>query len=153
MNVWRHADCTYDNFIEEGDYMARKTLLEMETDLDVINTDNEEGTVPTFRFNDDLEYGISADELNYILVKRNKANKKVTEPNEHIETYYMWKPIAYLGTFEKALKCYVEYKEKEMASNGDYCLADINNIRKEIYDIIDISTKNKDKINKLIESI
>lgn len=153
MNVWRHADCTCDSFIEEGDYMARKTLLEMETDLEVINTDNEEGTVPTFRFNDDLEYGISADELNYILVKRNKANKKVAEPNEHIETYYMWKSIAYLGTFENALKCYVEYKEKEMASNGDYYLADINNIRKEIYDIIDTSTKNKDKINKLIESI
>ena len=91
--------------------------------------------------------------IRYEKVMEDGKNKKVTEPNEHIETYYMWKPIAYLGTFEKALKCYVEYKEKEMASNGDYSLADINNIRKEIYDIIDTSTKNKDKINKLIESI
>ena len=153
MNVWRYVNDVNNDFIIEGDYMARKTLLEMETDLKVINTNNENGTVPTFRFSNDFEYGISADELNYILVKRNKANKKVLVPNEHIETYYMWKPLAYLGTFEKALKCYFEYKEKEMASNGDYSLADINNIRKEIYDIIDTSTKNKDKINKLIESI
>lgn len=129
--------------------MARKTLLEMEKDLEVINTNNEEGTVPTFKFDDDFEYGISADELNYILVKRNKANKKVLVPNEHIETYYMWKPLAYLGTFEKALKCYFEYKEKEMASNGDYLISDIENIRNKIYSIIEKSTKSKDKINKL----
>ena len=133
--------------------MARKTLLEMEKDLEVIITNNEEGTVPTFRFDDDMEYGISVDELNYILVKRNKANKKVAEPNEHIETYYMWKPIAYLGSFENSLKCYYEYKEKEMSENGNYSLGEIENIRNEIYSIIEKSIKSQEKILELINSI
>lgn len=131
--------------------MARKTLLEIEKDLEVVNTNNEEGIIPTFKFNNDFEYGISADELNYILVKRNKANKKILIPKEHIETYYMWKPIAYLGTFEKALEYYFKYKEKEMASSGNYSISDIENIRNEIYSTIEKSIKSKNKINELIK--
>lgn len=95
---------------------------------------------PNFLFEGDEEFGVMANELNYILVSRIVSNKKSKNEDGAISNvkYYRWKNVAYLDSLESVLECYMKRKEKILVSKLKGCkgFGELNLIRKEIKSII-----------------
>ena len=93
---------------------GRVSLLES-TDLPVIETEIEEGTLPFFLIEDD--YGVAADKYCYMLCERKKASRTIKnekgEP-DHVETYFLWNSIKYLSSFKGTIDCYIEIKGRKL---------------------------------------
>lgn len=92
----------------------KKSLVET-TDLPIVETDNEEGSLPFFLIEDD--YGIACDVNSYSLVQRKRSNKTVKDENgkeDHVEVYWKWDAFRWTNTMPSILHCYVKCKEKEL---------------------------------------
>ena len=97
----------------------------METSLEKRDLGAEEGYIPFFLIEDD--YGIAADEYCYMLCQRKKMNRTVKDENgnpAYVESYLYWRALKYSGTFQNAIECYVEIKERQLnarhVKNKDY---------------------------------
>lgn len=93
---------------------GRKSLLES-TDLKIVETDIEEGTIPFFLIEDD--YGVAADNNCYMLCERKKASRTIKNESgepDHVETYFLWNSFKYLSTFKGTLECYLQIKSRKL---------------------------------------
>ena len=122
-----------------------KQLLE-NMDLPLIQTDNEEGSIPFFVIDDD--YGIAVDNYGYQLCKRSKANKTVKNNDGipiHIESYYKWTSFKYTNSLKSMFECYVKEKEYELHSkltkSRDF--RDLMEVQNEIKNIICTALKSE----------
>lgn len=151
---------------------VRKKLTET-TELPVIHTKEEIGSIPFFILEED-KYGIATDKIAYSLVRRKQASKTVKdeEGNEdHVETYYMWESFKWGRTIESVVDSYICHKTKELDgalvkehdinklnSNRDKVLEILRKafkptgINKEIIEFSDLVEK-KDGIMKSIEEL
>lgn len=120
-----------------------KQLLE-NTDLPLIETDDEEGTIPFFIIDDN--YGIAVDNYCYQLCKKSKANKTVKGENgvpTHVESYYKWTSFKYTDSLKSMFDCYVKEKERELHSKLTKSreFRDLMKVQDEIKTIICTSLK------------
>lgn len=133
---------------------GRKKALVEETELPIIETENEEGTIPFFLIDD--EFGIACDQYTYMLCRKKRSNKTVKDENgkpDHIEVYWNWTSYRYTNTFESIMECYVTQKErdlnKKLVKEKDF--KEILKNYEEIHNIIrkafDIKGLNKDFIS------
>lgn len=133
---------------------GKKSIID-ESNLPVINTDEETGTIPFFLI--DETYGVACDQYGYMLCKKKSANKTIKDEEgnlDHIESYYTWTPFKYTGTFESIIKCYIEQKErglnKRLVKQKDF--KKLLEIREEIYSIV-YKAFNTNGINKEFLSV
>lgn len=128
---------------------GKKTLVYPE--LKVIETENEEGTIPFFLIDD--EFGIACDQYCYMLCRKKRANKTVKDEDGeliHIESYWMWTAYKYTNSFESIMNTYVSQKErdinKKLVKEKDF--KNIIKTYQEIHEIIknalDVEGLNKD---------
>ena len=94
---------------------GRKKVIVEETELPIIDTDDEAGNIPFFLI--DEEFGISCDQYGYMLCRKKRANRTIKNEegnDDHIETYWMWTAYKYTSTFESIMNCYVKQKERDL---------------------------------------
>lgn len=94
---------------------GRKKVITEETELPIIDTNDEAGNIPFFLI--DEEFGISCDQYGYMLCRKKRANRTIKNEegnDDHIETYWMWTAYKYTSTFESIMKCYVSQKERDL---------------------------------------
>jgi hypothetical protein len=129
---------------------GKKSLLET-TDLPIIETNIEEGTIPYFVL--DKEWGIACDERQEILVHKRIASRTIKNEqgvDDHVEQYVMWDSICYPHTFTHAIEIYVDKKGKlaksKLNKSTDYSdLVKIqNDIKSTIANALDFSGVNKE---------
>jgi hypothetical protein len=128
---------------------GRVSLLES-TDLPVIETEIEEGTLPFFLIEDD--YGIAADKYCYMLCERKKASRTIKNENgepDHVETYFLWNSIKYLSSFKRTMECYIEINGRKMNARKikNTTFKDIIDNQNEIKRIVSEALKT-DGVNK-----
>lgn len=118
---------------------GRKKKVE-ETDLPIIETEDEIGTIPFFILEEN-KYGVYTDNISYSLVRRKKASKTIKNEDgidDHIETYYKWESFKWTETFNNIINTYIEYKEKELDAKlvKEHSLDAINNNRNKVFAIL-----------------
>lgn len=97
-----------------------KSIVEQNPDLKVVETNIDEGAIPFCLIDD--EYGISCDEYCYSLVRKKRANRKITndEGEEVIEKYNSWAREAYCGTIFQIVECYADYSLREKLKDKQF---------------------------------
>lgn len=122
-----------------------KKIIADETELKIIETENEEGTIPFFIIDD--EFGIACDQYCYMLCRKKRANKTVKDEDgnpSHIESYWMWTSYRYTNSFESIMNTYVSQKErdinKKLVKEKDFkniikTYQDIHEIIKNAFDV------------------
>lgn len=123
-----------------------KTKLTDKTDLQIVETNKEEGTIPNISFKGDENWGIAIDDLNHTIVERKVASRTIKNEDgtSHVESYYRWNPIAYVGTLESAIESYMNKREKRFLKTLHKCddWSQIVDLRKETMEIVKNSLKN-----------
>lgn len=129
---------------------GKKSITD-EAELKVIETENEEGTIPFFIIDD--EFGIACDQYCYMLCRKKRANKTVKDENgqpTHIESYWMWTSYRYTNSFESIMNTYVSQKErdinKKLVKEKDFknIIKTYQDIHEIIKNALDIEGLNKD---------
>lgn len=129
---------------------GKKTIAD-ETELKIIETENEEGTIPFFIIDD--EFGIACDQYCYMLCRKKRANKTVKDENgqpTHIESYWMWTSYRYTNSFESIMNTYVSQKErdinKKLVKEKDFknIIKTYKDIQEIIKNAFNIESLNKD---------
>ncbi|MCI8506919.1 MAG: hypothetical protein HFI67_12135 [Lachnospiraceae bacterium] len=111
-----------------------------ETDLPIIETNNEIGSIPFFVLEQN-KYGVYTDKISYSLVRRKKSSKTVKNEegiDDHLETYYTWEPFKWTRTFKDIIETYIEHREKELDSTltKEYSFDKIKNNRDKILSML-----------------
>ena len=115
---------------------GKQSLLETTDSRDIIETDEEVGSIPYFII--DEEYGVACDNLCYILVVKKIACRRGKEDNDEdtnkVYKYIRWEDLSYLDSFESVIKMYTEVKEKRLNRKliKSQDLQDIKDIRRSI---------------------
>jgi len=93
---------------------GKRNLLET-TDLPIIETTIEEGTIPYFIIDD--KYGIACDDKCEMICRKKKSNRTIKDEEGnpiYIETYYVWESFCYVGTFSECINRYLLIKDRDI---------------------------------------
>lgn len=134
---------------------GKKSLMET-TDLPIVETDKEEGNIPYFVI--DEEYGIACDDMQEMLCKRVKASKTIKGEDgkeSHVETYYKWNNLKYMGNFTSCIEEYAKIKSRDIKKNKlikSKDFKDVVAIQNEVKQLV-ADSLSKDGLNKEFLSI
>lgn len=121
---------------------GRKSLDIPESDI--IQTDEESGSIPFFLIDD--EYGISGNYRDYSLVVKKRTTRAATiddceDYNEKYISYILWSSVAYCSNLKSIFECYVKIKglskSKKLRKSQDY--QELIHIYEDIYSHIKIA--------------